>query len=69
MKKILITILVCCFLIGIAFKGLDIIPSTLSQYEYCFDDSYDSGNKFELILLDGSTSAINMLIDSKKING
>lgn len=52
-------------------KNLNKKPSTLLRLQngkkFCFDDSYASGNKFELVLLDGGQARIVIKNSADKI--
>ena len=58
MKKITIISVICVSLICTSFISLPFIPNKISKKTYCFDDSYGSGNKFELSLIDGGKASI-----------
>lgn len=58
MKKTTILAIISVSLICISFNSLKFIIPTISKNTFCFDDSFGSGNKFELSLIDGGKATI-----------
>ena len=57
-KKIFTLILVCLSITFYSFNNLNYVFERYSDNTFCFDDSYNSGNKFELTLVDGGKAKI-----------
>lgn len=57
-KKIFTLILVCLSITFYSFNNLNNVFEMYSDNTFCFDDSYNSGNKFELTLVDGGKAKI-----------
>jgi hypothetical protein len=57
MRNITVVFMICLALISSSFNSLPFISNT-SKKTYCFDDSFGSGNKFELSLIDGGKASI-----------